>query len=336
MDERLAPSRHGVIGALYANKPSAGLGVWWLDTCIYSKKDGKLHKRPPALRPLTPFFWIGDISSYWPRDRAAIGSAAAASSERSIVPTRPSQALGERAKERPSGIFVRASEIDHSSPPARRLAGPLSWDTKGGPNTGGHDWTSMLKLANPMDPEAKQTSLSPAADLPTAEHLLTQLFFGVWGQERDGTSNTTLPGPGQFACSLDGVHYDPGNGRIARALQRLCLKRCPSRSACEAPSRDRGREVLGNRIEAYLDPCLREALHRRLYTSRVGTRGPAPLSKTDLYGLDLVSLRELCSAVAEHVKPIGPKAEGVLHFWTGPSALRWQVVTAIRNFPSSG
>ncbi|KAK1773468.1 hypothetical protein QBC45DRAFT_455450 [Copromyces sp. CBS 386.78] len=77
-------------------------------------------------------------------------------------------------------------------------------------------------------------------------------------------------------------------------LQRLCLKGCPSKSACEAPRRDRGRE-------AYLDPCLEEELHRRLYTSRVGTRGPAPSSKTDLYGLDLVSLQELCSAVAEHL-----------------------------------
>lgn len=116
-------------------------------------------------------------------------------------------------------------------------------------------------------------------------------------------------------------------------LQRLCLKRCPSKAACEASRRDHGLEVLGNRKEAYLDPCLEEELHRRLYTSRVGTRGPAPSSKTDLYGLDMASLQELCSAVAEHVKPIGPKAEGVLHFWTGPSALRWHVVTAIRNFP---
>ncbi|KAK3398737.1 hypothetical protein B0T20DRAFT_453438 [Sordaria brevicollis] len=94
-------------------------------------------------------------------------------------------------------------------------------------------------------------------------------------------------------------------------LQRLCLKRCPSKSACEAPRSG---------------PWPRY-LHGRPYTSRVGTRGPALSSKTDLYVLDLAFLQQLCSAVAEHVKPIGPKAEGVLHFWTGPSALRWHAVS---------
>ena len=264
--------------------------------------------------------------------------AAAAAAARTIVPIRPSQAFEEEGKERPSGIFVRASQIDHSSPPARHLAGPQSWGTKGGPDTVGHDWTPMLKRANSMDHGAKQTFLSPVADLPYRRASIPLLVWSLVCGGKKEIGHRTLPcrAPGSLhALSMPCITI-PVTGVSPGPLQRLCLKRCPSKSACEAPRRGRGRDALGNRKEAYLGPCLEVELHRRLYTSRVGTRGPAPSSKTGLYGLDLVSLQELCSAVAEHVKPIGPKAEGVLHFWTRPSALRWHVVTAIRNFPSSG
>lgn len=75
-----------------------------------------------------------------------------------------------------------------------------SWDTKGGPSTVGHDWVTMLKRENPMN-EPKQTSLSPAADLLTAEHLFARLTFGVWGQEQRWGTEHYLAGP-RAVCIL--------------------------------------------------------------------------------------------------------------------------------------
>lgn len=213
--------------------PASGLVAGHMHLFEERRKPAQTTSCLSSTHPL--FSWIGSISSYWPRDRAtsrsAMAAVAAAAIPRRMVPIRPSHAFGEGEKERPSGIFRPClPDLIIRPPLAHRLVEPQSRGTNGGPNTVRHDWTPMLKRANPRDHGAKQTSLSPAANLPTAEHPLTRLIFGVWGQERDGTPNTTLPGPGQFACSLDGVHHNPSNGRIAGATPTAVSEEVPVQS----------------------------------------------------------------------------------------------------------